>query len=1027
MNDKVIDLLVQLFAVVASVRGSSDMSERRIVVYKFLERELNNELANKFITQFDIAYRNAIEQNKRSDNQYKVISRVSTKVTRIAYNINRSLTQLQKYTIVIQLYEYLNTGHFSYIEQGLIDDVIVDKFNLNQKDIDTIRSFILNSDAVIERTVISGNANCESIVSPRHFYWEDLKGEISYVYLVSASIFLFKFKGEDLLTFNNQQVNEGHVYIMRTGNTIRPSVAASLYYNDMMRRMPSLNEHIPITLEARNVVYHHSPGVIGLHSFSFESHSGQMVGVMGISGSGKSTMCNVIAGLSNPSEGHIYINNIDIHENPEMVKGSIGYVTQDDSLIEDLTVYENLYYSARLSFDNLPLPVIVDKVNNILQQLGLFDIRNVKVGSVLNKKISGGQRKRLNIALELIREPALLILDEPTSGLSSLDAESLIVMLKDLTIKGKLIFVVIHQPSSNIFKMFDQLLVLDTGGYLIYDGNPIESVSYFKLNLNMGTSKETECKRCGNVNVEQILDMISQPIIDEYGNTTQIRKITPKEWYDKFNWGFIDIAYVGDPEPLPPITFHTPNKFKQIYLYFIRDVKAKLANLQYILINLLETPLIAIMLSLLLRYYNIENQQGYVYCDNPNISVYIIIGVIVAFFLGLTVSAEEIIQDRAIVKREKFLNLSHFSYIMSKCVLTSIISALQMIIFVLVGNSILKIHGMTIDYWLVLFATAVAANLIGLILSDTMKKTINIYIIIPFMVIPQLILSGVFVRFDKMNPDTSSVTSVPTYGQIITARWAFEALAVDQFIYNEYEEKFYTYDKAESQSAYYKDFWVPTMRNYLNRADKCQRNNDNDGLEAIMGLIHDEIFAIEHEFPSVTLPSQDLFKPEYYCAAIHDNIDQYLEHVRRYHVQRFNKVFQAEDNFRKSMSADELELIRQTCYNKSLEDFLCAKDANQSNIIVEYNGRLWQKNDVVFQDTDKSFYAPIFSPYKMVFGVKVDTYLFDLIVMWIENAILFVVLLFGLVNKTGSLFKYLFTRIVATIEHFQVSIPNQIH
>ena len=128
---------------------------------------------------------------------------------------------------------------------------------------------------------------------------------------------------------------------------------------------------------------------------------------------------------------------------------------------------------------------------------------------------------------------------------------------------------------------------------------------------------------------------------------------------------------------------------------------------------------------------------------------------------------------------------------MSKCSQTMLMSALQMLLYVGICNSVLSIRGMFWEYWLVLFTTAVTANLIGLNLSDMMKKTINIYITIPFMVIPQLILSGVFVRFDQMNPDTSSATSVPTYGNVITARWAFEALAVNQFCYNGYEVLFY--------------------------------------------------------------------------------------------------------------------------------------------------------------------------------------------------------------------------------------------
>ena len=171
----------------------------------------------------------------------------------------------------------------------------------------------------------------------------------------------------------------------------------------------------------------------------------------------------------------------------------------------------------------------------MLNSLGLYEIKDIQVGTPLNKKISGGQRKRLNIALELIREPAVLFLDEPTSGLSSRDSENIMDLLKDLTLKGKLVFVVIHQPSSDIFKMLDNLLFLDTGGYLIYSGNPIDSIMYFKSRVHHANWSESECHVCGNVNPEQIFNIVESLVIDEYGKETHTRKISPREWNRIYN------------------------------------------------------------------------------------------------------------------------------------------------------------------------------------------------------------------------------------------------------------------------------------------------------------------------------------------------------------------------------------------------------------------------------------------------------------------------------------------------------------
>ena len=196
MSDSVLEALVQLFAVVASIRGAKDMSERRLVVYNFLVSQLNTELANKYIGRFDDYYRNNLRLVQRSDNQYKTISRVASKVTRITFEMNKELSLYQKYIVLVQLYEYLNTGQISYVEQGLVHDVVADKFNINREEFETVRDFILDTQSVSERVVFSGKSNCQEIFEPKHVYWEDLSGEIDFVYLPVVNIFLFKYFGD---------------------------------------------------------------------------------------------------------------------------------------------------------------------------------------------------------------------------------------------------------------------------------------------------------------------------------------------------------------------------------------------------------------------------------------------------------------------------------------------------------------------------------------------------------------------------------------------------------------------------------------------------------------------------------------------------------------------------------------------------------------------------------------------------------------------------------------------------------------
>ena len=201
-------------------------------------------------------------------------------------------------------------------------------------------------------------------------------------------------------------------------------------------------------------------------------------------------------------------------------------------------------------------------------------IRILKVVYPLNRIISGGQRKRLNISIKLIREPSVLFVDEPTSGLSSTDSENVMDLLKELSLKGKLIFVVIHQPSSDIYKMFDKIFILDVGGYPIYYGNPIEAVMYFKRVTNQINADVGECFTCGNVNPELLLNIIESKIVDDFGHYTDKRLKTPADWNELYESN-VNFKIHKDVRETPSRTFQIPGnkwEFLSNAIFFRRSV-----------------------------------------------------------------------------------------------------------------------------------------------------------------------------------------------------------------------------------------------------------------------------------------------------------------------------------------------------------------------------------------------------------------------------------------------------------------------
>ncbi|KAJ7563432.1 hypothetical protein O6H91_03G109900 [Diphasiastrum complanatum] len=208
---------------------------------------------------------------------------------------------------------------------------------------------------------------------------------------------------------------------------------------------------------------------------------GNITAIMGPSGAGKTTFLNAVAGKTTQSHtsGRVYINGKE--GSIQSYRKIIGFVPQDDIVHGSLTVEENLWFSAkyRLPVD-MPKRERVLVVERIIATLGLGPIRDSLVGTIEKRGISGGQRKRVNVALEMVMEPSLLILDEPTSGLDSTSSRLVLQALRREAAVGVNVVVVLHQPSYGLFRMFDNVMLLAKGGRTVYLGPVTEVDGYFK-------------------------------------------------------------------------------------------------------------------------------------------------------------------------------------------------------------------------------------------------------------------------------------------------------------------------------------------------------------------------------------------------------------------------------------------------------------------------------------------------------------------------------------------------------------------
>lgn len=1015
MSEEILKALTQLFAIITKQDGGVTEKERNFVI-SFFQQELDQDSIKEYLELYDqfAGYGEEVKEEDEDESKKKkrklTSVRDSVRTLAICKKINKTLTQKQKVVVLIKLLELVSADNNFTPQRMEIIDTVSTVFNIIKNEFKLIESFVIKqkSSELKEFEEILAVSDETSIEQTLHVH-ADIKGEILFMAVPSVDMYFVKYTGNEEINLNGFLMKPFHVYLFSHGSTIKTPKGAALYYSDLIRQFLSEEEVVKLSYNAENIYFKFPNGETGLRNVNIYEGPGQLIGIMGASGAGKTTLLNVLAGIEKPSEGQILINGYDLNADHEELQGIIGYVAQDDLLIEELTVYQNLYYNAKLCFADMNEDEVHRRVMETLESLGLDQRKDLKVGSVLDKTISGGQRKRLNIALELIREPAVMFVDEPTSGLSSRDSENVIDLLKELTLKGKLIFVVIHQPSSDIYKMFDKMVIMDTGGYQIFYGHPVQAVTYFKKTTNQVDAERGVCPTCANVNPEQIFNIVEAKVVDEYGQLTTKRKVNPTQWREFYQDDF-QLSRVEDEKVAPHSTLRIPKKIKQTVIFTVRDTLSKISNKQYLLINLLEAPFLALLLAFIIKYRSAPGGNEYLYRFNENLPAFLLMSIVVALFMGLTVSAEEIIRDRKILKRESFLNLSWNSYLISKLLILFTLSAIQTLTYVIIGVLVLEINGMTFSLWAVLFSTSCFANVLGLNVSSAFKSAVTVYILIPLLLIPQMILSGLLFSFDKLNDFVSTKGKVPIVADLMVSRWAYEAMTVDIFKNNEYQAPFYDIEATEKMADFKSSFKTKKIREKLRLIENSidsEKEEDIESVDYAILIIKNTIKGEEYKGNLEGVDIDVLLKKENFNAQSIQMIDSYVDLLRDHYLKEFNLAIKKKERLQYFLENNEeyeynLNETKDQYFNESLSDLV--RGVTVADRVIEFEGKLIQQIDPVFHkpvkpDNPLNYRTHFFAPEKYFAGMYVDTFYFNIIVIWFMSLLLYITLYLELFRR----------------------------
>ncbi|MBU1611012.1 MAG: ATP-binding cassette domain-containing protein [Proteobacteria bacterium] len=1016
MTEILLNAVLNLFAIQASMLGAQFRPQVRAVLELYLRQHLRLSGYTEYLELYDVA----LDLHDDSDDKTRL-----EHARGVAAGLKSMLPRFEQFVFVLRYLEAVTQLDQDAAAMA-VAEVVSGELAISSQQVEEMRTLCqtpFEKDRLTQNFLLSTTGVDAPQTVPDQALWltrPDFVGRLSILHLADAGVCFVVVDSASPVSLDSIQIPPNSPHLLQPGGILRDQHGTSIYYAEIDAALRNDRKHGQgLSFTGTNLEFRYPNSESGLHNFSFTQQGGSMVAVMGVSGAGKSTLLNILNGQCPPDSGQVLVNGIDLHSEADKLEGVIGYVPQDDLLFEDLTVFDNLYYSASLCLANMDKAARQERVVELLDELHQLPTRDLKVGSPLDKTISGGQRKRLNIALELIREPSILFVDEPTSGLSSSDSENVMALLKAQAAKGKLVIVVIHQPSSRIYKMFDTLWIMDQGGRPIYDGNPLDAIVHFRSEVHQAGMDEYACPHCGHVNPEQLFEIIETKSVDENGQYGRERFFSPAHWHERY----LEHRQNVTPPPTSDATQQAtsapierrlwrPDWLGQLSIFFMRNLKGRLANGQYMLVNLLEPPLLALLAALISH-----GAWGgeYTFKDNGNLGTYFFISVIVALFLGMSVSAEEINRDQKILKREQFLHLSWPCYIASKALYLFMVVAVQMAFFTLIGNFILKIPDMYGATWLVLFVSAAASCLLGLNISATFKSAVTIYILIPLLLVPQMMLGGAVVPFDDLLSKDAGNRHTPLVANIMPSRWGYEALIVDQYLSNAYMRHLLPAQLTEKQNSYLVNSYLPAVRAL---ADFPLLEGEGEKWKAEVATkiatLANEIRTIEQMTGIQAEMDLTRLQADRYGPEDRTEVKHYLKQAAEVLYDRrqaaAEEVETTEDHLRQELGAEGLDKLKQDNFNQDISNTVLNVLGMETARLS--GNQLVQMAAPIAQEPDSPWgVAHFLAASKRLGQVTIDTYWFNLGVLWLMGLVLYAALFFRLLPRSLQLALTAITRL----------------
>lgn len=481
-----------------------------------------------------------------------------------------------------------------------------------------------------------------------------------------------------------------------------------------------------ISVDTSDVVVKRGKGkkeFIASNHVSLNVKPGELIAIIGGSGAGKSTILNCLCGYQKPTQGEVYINGINLYRNFDSLKKLIGYVPQSDIVYDNLTLHDMLLYTAKLRLPKDTTPV--EREAAITRAIDTVELTEKRDNLI--KSLSGGQRKRASIAVELLSDPNLLFLDEPASGLDPGTERNLMQSLRKMADSGKTVILVTH--STLQLKMCDKIVFMGKGGNLCFYGSYDEALNFFGVS----------------------------DIVDVYNMITD----NSEHWRSEYEQTRVSSSKVRKADSATSKS--KKNRFNQIGVLSARYIKLVVNDKQRLLLLLMQAPLLSVLISFVAngtQFEQYEMTKSLLFALSCS-----------AFWVGMLNAIQEICKERTILKREYMTGLSLSTYLFSKITVLGLLCLIQSALVVGVFSVMVGLPEKGIltnpffEMLITTFITAVSSTAMGLFVSSLFTNADRAMTVAPILLMPQILFSGLIFKL-------SDATEIISW--IAVCRWSME-------------------------------------------------------------------------------------------------------------------------------------------------------------------------------------------------------------------------------------------------------------